>query len=72
MNRIPVTSSNLSAIGYDSVTKTLEIAFKKGGVYQYVDVPKSVYDGLMSASSHGRFFDVNIKKAGYAVRKMSV
>lgn len=71
MNRIPVTSSNLSAVGYDPATSTLEISFTKGGVYQYANVPASVYEGLMSASSHGRYFDINIKKAGYAAEKMS-
>ena len=71
MNRIPDTSSNLSAVGYDPTSGTLEIAFKKGGVYQYFDVSRPVYEGLMSAPSHGRFFDVNIKKAGYTVRKIS-
>lgn len=71
MNRIPVTSSNLAAIGYDPATSTLEIAFTKGGVYQYANVPASVYEGLMSAPSHGRYFDINIKKAGYAARKVS-
>lgn len=71
MKRFPVASSNLSEVGYDPVTRTLEIAFKQGGVYQYFGVPTHIYGGLMSATSHGQFFDVNIKKAGFAVLKIS-
>jgi len=39
----------------------LEIEFHSGGVYQYFDVPNSVCDALMSASSHGSYFHRNIK-----------
>jgi len=56
MIRQPVSSSNIRSIGYDSESKTLEIEFLSGGVYQYFDVPESIYNELMSASSHGSFF----------------
>lgn len=71
MNRVPVGSSNVAEIGYDAATRTLEVAFNSGGVYQYFDVPSSVHEGLLSASSVGRYLDVNVKKAGYAVRKVA-
>lgn len=71
MNRVPVVSSNVAEVGYDAATRTLEVAFNSGGVYQYFDVPSSVYQGLLSASSVGRYLDVNVKKAGYAVRKIA-
>ena len=61
MIRQPVSSSNLSSIGYDSESHTLEIEFHSGGVYQYFDVPQSVYDALMSAPSHGSFFHRNVR-----------
>lgn len=62
MNRKPVHSSNISSIGYDSESQTLEIEFHNGGgVYQYFDVPESRYNGLMFASSHGSYFHHNIK-----------
>lgn len=66
MQRIPVTSSNLKDVGYDSQTSILEIGFTNGRVYQYFDVPEDIYNGLMSASSHGRYFDAYIKKGGYS------
>lgn len=70
MDRQPVNSSNISSIGYDESSQTLEIEFLNGGIYQYYNVPQSVYEGLMSASSHGIYFDQNIKKAGYGYSKV--
>jgi len=61
MNRIPVDSSNVSEIGYDLNTQTLEVQFKDGNVYQYFDVPPGVHEGLMSASSKGQFLNKEIK-----------
>lgn len=62
MQRTPVSSSNLHSVGYDAATQTLEIAFQNGRIYQYFDVPIEVYNALMSAESHGRFFIHNIKE----------
>jgi hypothetical protein len=61
MERVPVSSENLSSVGYDADSQTLEIAFNRGGVYQYAGVPESKYEGLMSASSHGTYFHANIR-----------
>lgn len=62
MERQYVSSSNIASIGYDPDNQVLEIEFLSGAVYQYYDVPQSVYDGLMAADSHGKFLDVYIKK----------
>jgi len=62
MERIPVESSNLASVGYDSVTSTLEIEFLGGGIYQYFAVPQEIYDGLMNAASKGSYLHHNIKK----------
>ena len=59
MNRIPVVSSNLASIGYEG--GVLEIEFKSGSVYQYSGVPASVYEALMSAPSHGKYFSAHIR-----------
>ncbi|WP_264564691.1 KTSC domain-containing protein [Flavobacterium sp. N3904] len=61
MNRKSVTSSNIASIGYDDSSETLEIEFKNGGIYQYFDVPEKIYNGIMSASSHGEYLAQNIK-----------
>lgn len=70
MERQTISSSNLASIGYDAENEILEIEFNHGGVYQYFDVPENVYEELMSARSHGQYFDRNIKKAGYEYEKM--
>lgn len=60
MIRQPVTSSNLRAVGYDPIARTLEIEFQDGTVYQYDGVPPDVHAGLMQAPSHGSYFHRNI------------
>jgi len=71
MDRIPVQSRNLAAVGYDSSTLMLEIEFNSGGIYQYYGVPQEIYEGLMNAGSQGTYFHQNIKMAGYSYSKVS-
>ena len=54
MSLTPVISSNLAAVGYGG--GILMVAFRSGSIYVYFGVPWSLYDGLMSAASHGSFF----------------
>jgi hypothetical protein len=61
MNRVPVSSSNLSSVGYDESKQVLEIEFNGGRVYQYFDVPKRIHEELMNANSHGKYFHRNIE-----------
>jgi uncharacterized protein len=61
MERHPVSSSSISAVGYDFDSSTLEIEFLNGGVYQYSRVPESVYQRLMSAASKGSYVADRIK-----------
>jgi hypothetical protein len=70
MVRTPVSSSNLRSVGYDPHTATLEIEFNSGSIYEYYNVPESIYQGLMTASSHGQYFDRSVKKAGYRYRQI--
>ena len=61
MERIPVTSTDIRAIGYDVDSQTLEIEFNTGAVYQYSGVPSGEHDGIMAADSKGKYFHANIK-----------
>lgn len=61
MFRQGVASSNIASIGYDTPSNTLEVAFHNQRVYQYFRVPQSVFIALMSAPSHGRFFNAAVK-----------
>jgi hypothetical protein len=66
MLRQPVSSTSLSAVGYDEAKRILEVEFQRGTVYQYFEVPPQVYQELMAAESHGAYFANNVKKAGYS------
>ncbi len=59
MIMIKVNSSDLKAVGYEN--GILEISFVNAGLYRYSKVPLSVYQGLMSAGSHGSYFARYIK-----------
>jgi len=63
MERQPVSSSNLVSVGYDPSSETLEVEFKNGSVYRYFNVPPIEHEQLMSAPSHGVYFNANIKNA---------
>ena len=61
MDWIKVVSSNISRFRYDPDTKVLEIEFHGSGLYQFFDVPIQLFEGLMNANSHGKYFNQNIK-----------
>jgi len=65
MSREPVESSSIRSIGYDPMSKMMEVEFNKGAVYVYEDVPEDVYHTLMTSESIGRAFSELIKSAGY-------
>jgi len=54
-------SKHIEAVHYESETRTLQIRFRKGGVYSYSDVPEHVYQGLIEADSASDFFRTNVK-----------
>ena len=57
---ISVNSSNLNSVGYDEQNNILRISFRSGKMYDYYNVPKQVYVGLMNADSVGRYHAANI------------
>ena len=61
MYRHPISSSPIVSIGYDEVSETLEVEFKSGLVYQYLNVPARIHARLMDAPSIGGFFNANVR-----------
>ena len=61
MRRDPVSSSNLTEVGYHRPTQTLEVCFKSGRVYQYFDVPERVHENLKNAGSPGGYLSKEVK-----------
>lgn len=62
-----VDSSNLEWVAYDKKNSELYIQFHSGGLYKYMNVPENIFNGLLSAGSHGRYFWMKIRdKYDYA------
>lgn len=61
MEMIPVKSSAISNIGYDSDTKQMKITFKQGNTYDYCNVPQNIFDEFLNASSIGVYYSAHIK-----------
>jgi hypothetical protein len=61
IERIPVDSSMVSAVGYDAAEKTLYVEFVNTGyVYAYYEVPKEEWQDLLKADSIGSYMKNNI------------
>ena len=58
---IPVTSSNVQAIGYEESTETLRVEFNNGSIYEYKNVPGVVFNELTQAGSVGAYLNRNIR-----------
>jgi hypothetical protein len=61
VDRVLVRSSNIRSVGYEPESRTLEVEFHSGGVYQYSGVPETVHDGFIRAASKGSYFHDHIK-----------
>lgn len=61
MHRTLVNSSNIQSIGYDVQSAVLEVEFKSGDVYQYFNLPDSLYQRFLQAPSHGQFLNDYIR-----------
>lgn len=64
-----VLSREIEWIGYEHKRNMLQVEFIVGSIYQYENVPETVYQEFLTAPSHGRFFESNIKNK-YHVRKV--
>jgi hypothetical protein len=54
-------SSNIVRIAYDDANRVLKVEFKNGGLYDYFDVPDSVFEGMRNAPSKGQYLAQQIK-----------
>jgi len=60
--RRPVESRLIRSIGYDLPSSVLEVEFADDkGLYEYYDVPLSVYSRLMAADSIGAYFNEHVR-----------
>jgi hypothetical protein len=61
MNISVVESATLASVGYDAEHMMLRLEFRSHAVYNYAGVPRPVYEGLLAASSKGRYFNRAIR-----------
>ena len=57
-----ITSSNLKRSEYDIENKTLKITFNNEMLYEYEEVPHSIYSQFRLSDSQGKYFNQNIAK----------
>ena len=62
IRRYPIESTALATVGYSKRLRALEIEFRNGAIYRYLDVAPDVYEGLLHAHSKARFYDQNIRR----------
>ena len=62
-------STVIAQMDYDKGTNVLQIVFVSGTVYDYLDVPETVFSEMRSAKSKGVFLNQRIKPF-YAYRKI--
>ncbi len=61
MEMIQVRSTAIRAVGYDQSTQRMRITFEQGDSRDFCGVPLHVYDGLMSASSKGAYYNDHVR-----------
>ena len=67
-----VNSSLLYSMDYDEGEQKLTVMFRTtGGVYEYSNVPLTVYEALLDSVSIGSAFDRMVKKGGYSWRHVA-
>jgi KTSC domain len=61
VKRVPVESSAVATVGYSKKLHALEIEFRNGAIYRYLDVEPEIYEALLKAQLKARFYDDNIR-----------
>ena len=61
MEMVNVSSSQISAIGYDPETMKARVSFTNGALYEYDDVQQTTIDTIMGADSVGKAFNLLLK-----------
>ena len=62
IKRKAVQSTALASVGYSRRLHALEIEFRNGAVYRYLNVAPAIYHDLMIAPSKARFYDEKIRR----------
>lgn len=55
MKMISVESSMIASAGYDKKSKTLQVLFHTGNLYEYYEVEPEIFQELLDAPSKGHY-----------------
>ncbi|MBD2715203.1 KTSC domain-containing protein [Microvirga sp. STR05] len=65
MQRRPIRSTSLKAVGYDEATQTLELEYRHGGLVRYTGVPETMYRALLEVPGKAMFVEQVVERGGY-------
>jgi hypothetical protein len=60
---VAVSSSMIKDVSYTPETSELFVTFANNSRWKYTDVPEETYDGMLHASSAGKFFHDQVKNS---------
>jgi hypothetical protein len=63
--KVRLSSAAIAAVMYDENKRTLDVEFREGDTYRYLDVPEFVYQELLKAESAGVFWNAVKDQFGY-------
>ena len=55
-------SEAIAKFAYDPTAMNLVIFFKSGGVYEYRNVPREIFEAFRAAPSKGQYFQANVRE----------
>jgi hypothetical protein len=59
--QVEIDSKLIESVSYDEATRRLRLYLTNGAKREFIDVPQDVVDGLIGASSAGRFYFSSIR-----------
>ncbi|OWP64128.1 KTSC domain-containing protein [Hymenobacter amundsenii] len=65
MQRRPIRSTSLKAVGYDPATLTLEIEYRHGGLVRYTGVSEELHQALLRVPGKALFVEQVIERGGF-------
>jgi hypothetical protein len=68
IHHVQVTSSAIARVGYSKRQHALEVEFRNGAFYRYLDVPIQNYRELMAAPSKASYYDANIRHRFHSIQ----
>ncbi|MGE3520759.1 MAG: KTSC domain-containing protein [Vicinamibacterales bacterium] len=65
---IPVDSTSIDAIGYDTEAAELHVRLLSGNTYKYAGVSQAAFQAFLSAPSKGAYFNREMKPKYFGVQ----